>query len=258
MSLRNATIRLAHERPELRAHLLPLLAGHASLRSAGLFDLDLLRKFVQAVLQDEPTESAWRTFDEFEMSNVDSSYDAKAGWVFWRTASRTAGRYSGPSDSYYDPPDDEDEPPEEEAEAFIPTGATGTFVFTLSKKPLNLLMQVPEAQRVEFLTGALRILFTKHSNYFFQSALLPGIGMNLSAEGAEGWAEWEYDSKSGDEWGVHKVNSMKVQKMESIGKPRMSSGIARWKFRFDLTFDVSFEYTAHRHYEKPEPDGDWD
>ena len=233
----------------------PMLASrvarrYASLRSAGLYDLDLLRKFVQAVLQDEAPENSWRTFDEVEVSAVTTSYDRNAGWVNWRTASRTAARYWGPPDSYYDPPDDDD-PPEEEAEADVPTGATGTFVFTLNKKPLNLLMQVPEAQRAEFLTSALRVLFTKHPGYLFESSLLPGIGFKLSVDKADGWADWEYDSKSGDEWAVRKVNSMKVQKMESIGKPRMSSGIALWKFRFSITFDVSFEYTSHREYEKP-------
>lgn len=220
---------------------------YASLRSAGLYDVDLLRKFVQAVLQDEPPASSWRTFNEAEMSAVTTSYDSTAGWVSWRTVAHRD-----------DPPDDY-ELPEEEAEAEVPTGATGTFVFTLGKKLLNLLVQVPEAQRADFLADALRILFMKHATYFFEPSLLPAIGTFLNEKGTEGWVNWEYGSKNGDVWSVKKVKSMKVQKLEPIGRPKVSSGIASWKFRFTLAFDVDFNYTSEREFEAgfDEPDDDY-
>jgi len=63
-SLRSATIRLAHEKPELREHLLPLLAKAAAEAEEAILDRQSARtvdKLVKILLGPEWTASIWKS-----------------------------------------------------------------------------------------------------------------------------------------------------------------------------------------------------
>ncbi len=229
-ALRSRLIRLAAVHPELRADLLPLLAGHASLRRAGLFDRTLVAKAVQYVILKQGDDGTLSAFEYDERTRISTREVSAEYEVDYRGDDITIN-----------------------IGVDVPVGAMVFMDFVL---PAKLVLQVPTAQREEFMLEVLNLVTHKIKPLWIVQGAMGGKSglQQLLRDGNSGALDFIVD-------GV--LPNARMSAPEQAGRFVIRGNEARFPVKFKATYELSWDwgnnmdveaYMPEPSFDEPDPD----
>lgn len=228
----------------------PMLASrvarrYASLRSAGLFDRDLVAKALKYTLSTvNPTTREWGSIAYADLDGLESkTKKVKYGFEYVPyNAKRWGNGWDEPVE--YDTVDGEID-----VELEIPHKAEFDIFFGL---PFKLLSQVSPAQHTEFLLEVLNLAAHK---------VKPTILVETAMGGQDSFTDILNDDNSGVRFDVVSVEKATVSpfKLVQAARPMGQERVIRVKFKavFDLDFGIEIENIDDflpDYYDGPDPD----